>query len=76
MPVTAPERNAMVSPAWSDTRAASAVRTLARTEMFIPMNPVAPDSTAPIRKPIAGTMPRKTPTRMMTMTPTTPIARY
>ena len=38
---------------------ASAVRTLARTEMFMPMKPAAPDSTAPTRKPIATSMPRK-----------------
>jgi hypothetical protein len=37
MPVMAPERKAVVRPPWSETRAASAVRTLARTEMFIPM---------------------------------------
>ena len=37
MPVIAPERNAVVRPPWSEVRAASAVRTLARTEMFIPM---------------------------------------
>ena len=34
-------------------RAASATRALARTDTFMPMKPVAPDSTAPIRKPIA-----------------------
>ncbi len=33
--------------------AACAVRTLARTETFMPMKPQAPDSTAPIRKPSA-----------------------
>ena len=33
--------------------AAWAVRTLARTETCMPMKPAAPDSTAPIRKPIA-----------------------
>ena len=36
IPVTAPERNAVVSPPCNDPRAASAVRTLARTEMFMP----------------------------------------
>ena len=40
MPVTAPERNAMVRPPCRLPRAASAVRTLARTEMFMPMKPV------------------------------------
>ena len=33
--------------------AACAVRTLARTETFMPMKPAAPDSTAPIAKPTA-----------------------
>jgi hypothetical protein len=40
-------------------RAASAVRTLARTEMFMPMKPATPESTAPSRKPTASVMPRK-----------------
>ena len=35
-PVTAPERNAVVRPPCNEVRAASAVRTLARTEMFMP----------------------------------------
>ena len=33
--------------------AACAVRTLARTETFMPMKPAAPESTAPMAKPIA-----------------------
>lgn len=37
--------------------AACAVRTLARTETFMPMKPQAPDSTAPIRNPSAVTQP-------------------
>ncbi len=76
MPVTAPERNAIVSPACSEFRAASAVRTLARTEMFMPMKPVAPDSSAPMTKATAGTTPRKTATSTATMTPTIAIAPY
>ena len=48
MPVTAPARNAVVRPLCRLLRAASAVRTLARTEMFMPMKPAAPDSIAPI----------------------------
>ena len=59
MPVIAPARNAIVSPCCSPCDAASAVRTLARTEMFMPMKPVAPDSTAPSAKPAADTAPRK-----------------
>ena len=53
MPVTAPARNAMVRPCCSPVRAASAVRTLARTEMFMPMKPAAPDRIAPSTKPAA-----------------------
>ena len=34
--------------------AAWATRTLARTETFMPIKPAAPDSTAPIRKPMAA----------------------
>ena len=37
----------------SDLEVACAVRTLARTETFMPMKPAAPESTAPIRKPMA-----------------------
>ena len=53
MPVIAPARNAMVRPCCRPWLAASAVRTLARTEMFMPTKPVAPDSTAPSTKPAA-----------------------
>ncbi len=46
--------------------AAWAVRTLARTEISIPAKPAAPDSTAPIRKPMAAYLPirKKTATRI------------
>jgi hypothetical protein len=37
MPVTAPERNATDSPCARPVRDASAVRTLARTETFMPI---------------------------------------
>ena len=60
MPVTAPARKAVVRPFWRLLRAASAVRTLARTEMFMPMKPVAPDRIAPIRKATVESPPRKT----------------
>ena len=53
MPVTEPARNATSSAGLSPSRAASAVRTFARTATFIPMNPAAAESTAPTRKPIA-----------------------
>ena len=48
MPVMAPALKASSSPPASDVVAACAVRTLARTETFMPMKPAAPDSTAPI----------------------------
>ena len=66
----------MVRPACSDWRAASAVRTLARTEMFMPMKPVAPESTAPSTKATAGMTPRNPATRPATMTPTMAMAVY
>ena len=53
MPVTAPDLKEISSPSASDFVAACAVRTLARTETFMPMKPAAPDRTAPIRKPSA-----------------------
>ena len=52
-PVIAPERNAIVRPPCRLLRAASAVRTLARTEMFIPMKPAAPERSEPSTKPAA-----------------------
>ena len=52
-PVTAPDLKAMSRPAASDSLAACAVRTLARTETFMPMKPAAPDRIAPMAKPIA-----------------------
>ena len=58
MPVTAPDLKATSRPPPSDTVAAWAVRTLARTETFMPMKPAAPDSTAPIRKPTPTCQPR------------------
>jgi hypothetical protein len=59
MPVMAPALNAISSPPASDVVAACAVRTLARTETFMPMKPAAPDSTAPMAKPTATSQPRK-----------------
>ena len=52
MPVTAPVRKATRSapampPPWA---AAAAVRTLPRTAMLMPMNPVRPEKAAPKRK--------------------------
>jgi hypothetical protein len=49
---------------------------LARTETFMPMKPAAPDSTAPIRKPIAALIDSSSQARMKTMTPTTAMVVY
>ena len=59
MPVIAPERKARVRPPWRLVRAASAVRTLAFTETFMPTKPVTPDSSAPMTKPTREMRPRK-----------------
>ena len=55
----APALNASSSPFASEPIAAWAVRTLARTDTFMPMKPAAPESTAPIRNPIATEDPKK-----------------
>jgi hypothetical protein len=57
MPVIAPPLKATSSAGAMPPRAASAVRTLARTDTFMPMKPAAPESTAPIRKPMAVSQP-------------------
>ncbi len=59
MPVTAPDLNATSRPPLSDWVAACAVRTLARTDTFMPMKPAAPDRMAPIANPMATRMPRR-----------------
>jgi hypothetical protein len=58
--------------------AASAVRTFERTATFMPMNPAAAESTAPIRKPIAVAQPRsfQKPIPRKTTTATAEIVRY
>ena len=53
MPVTAPDLKAMSRPPASDSLAACAVRTFARTETFMPIKPAAPDRIAPMAKPTA-----------------------
>ena len=55
--MTDPALNATFSAGLSPPRAASAVRTFERTETFMPMNPAAADSVAPITKPNAGPHP-------------------
>ena len=76
MPVTAPDLKARSSPCPRLFWAATAVRTLARTETFMPMKPVAPESTAPIRKPTAASLPRRMKRSTSTITPTMPMVMY
>ncbi|EXI75746.1 MAG: hypothetical protein AW07_01059 [Candidatus Accumulibacter sp. SK-11] len=76
MPVMAPPLKATSSAAAMPLRAASAVRTLARTETFMPMKPVAPESTAPIRKPTAINLPRAIQISTKSTAPTTAIVVY
>ena len=56
--------------------AACAVRTLARTETSMPMKPAAPDSTAPIRKPIGDRQPSRKATMTKMTTPTMAMVVY
>jgi hypothetical protein len=76
MPVMAPPRKATSSAGPMPRVAACAVRTLARTETFMPMKPQAPDSTAPTTKPTAVWPSRKMPMRMARMTPTMAMVLY
>ena len=62
MPVIAPALKASSRPPASEPIAACAVRTLARTETFMPMKPAAPERTAPMAKPTATSQPRSQPT--------------
>ena len=57
-------------------RAASAVRTLACTEIFMPMYPARPDKSAPIAKPIAVFQCNANPMTTKSTTPTMPIVVY
>ena len=74
----APPRNAIASASFSPLRAASAVRTFARTETFMPIRPQRPDSTAPSRNPNAVGQPSAGITPMITNStaPTIPIVVY
>jgi len=76
MPVMAPPRNATSSAGPMPRVAAWAVRTLARTEMFMPMKPQAPESTAPSTKPTAVLPSRNTPISTASTSPTSPIVLY
>ena len=55
----APARNASSSPPASEPMAACAVRTLARTDTFMPMKPAEPDRMAPTAKPMPTSQPSK-----------------
>jgi hypothetical protein len=57
-------------------RADSATRALARTETFIPTNPVAAESAPPIAKPIATRMFWSGMSTTNSRTPTPAITRY
>ena len=72
----APARKASSSPPASEPIAACAVRTLARTEMFMPMKPADPERIAPTAKPTPTNQPRKYPTMTKITTPTTAIVEY
>ena len=76
MPVMAPALKASSSPPASVLVAACAVRTLARTETFMPMKPVAPESTAPTAKPTATSQPSVKPRMTKITTPTMPMVVY
>jgi len=56
--------------------AACAVRTLARTETFMPIKPAAPESTAPMANPSATNQPRKYPTTKKMTIPTPAMVVY
>ena len=76
MPVMAPDLKAMSRPAARLLEAACAVRTLARTETCMPMKPAAPESTAPIRKPIAADADSSHQASRKTTTPTMAMVVY
>ena len=76
MPVIAPPLKATSSAGPMPLVAACAVRTLARTDTFMPMKPQAPDSTAPSTKPEAVVPSRKTAIRIASTTPTMAMVLY
>jgi len=76
MPVIAPPLNATSSAGAMPCVAAWAVRTLARTDTFIPMKPQAPERTAPNTNPTAVVLSRKTAISIASTTPTIAIVRY
>ena len=71
--MTAPDLKATARADARDWEAACAVRTLARTETCMPMNPARADSTAPIANPNAAVLDKSNQAMMNTTTPTTPL---
>ena len=76
IPVIAPPLKATLRASFIPLVAASAVRTFARTDTFIPMKPHAPERTAPTTKPIAVAKSKKSAIRMVRITPTIAIVLY
>ena len=76
MPVMAPPLKATCSAALRPLLAASAVRTLARTETFMPMKPAMPERMAPTAKPPAVAQSRARPSTTHSTTPTTAMVEY
>jgi hypothetical protein len=74
MPVTVPPLKATFIAGLSPWRAASAVRTLARTATFMPMKPAAADRTAPMRNPMATFQPPRSGISRSTASTTATIA--
>ncbi len=75
-PVTAPPRNATCNALFSPPRAASAVRTFARTAMFMPTYPAAADRTAPTMYSPAVVQLTKNPITIAMATPMIAITVY
>ena len=76
IPVMAPDLKAMSRPFARLCRAPSAVRTLARTETFMPIYPAPPDRTAPTKKATDTVMLNNRVRMTKITTPTAPTVMY
>ena len=76
MPVMAPDWKDVFRAGIMPFSAAAAVRTLARTETFMPMKPAVPESTAPMMKPNAVRKDMKNSRSTATTAPTMAMVRY
>ena len=76
IPVTAPDLKARLNPEPNPLLAAWAVRTLALTETFMPIYPVAADNTAPTKNAAATEIPNKNDITTKINIPTTNIVLY